>query len=420
MKFFVPDWDDRVDPGYDFLTDRFSLIRNPYVDDVYAHELFDDPIYDGVLVSRMALEGAGPKRELVDRIGMRKYLRLPSNVELLGDCGAFGYVGEKEPRFETSDVIDYYDRLGFDYGVSVDHLIVQEFAAERAHRYEITLRNARQFLATWQQGKYHFTPVGAIQGWDIRTYVEAARALVQMGYDYIAIGGLARSNTQTVGDVVAAVRETVPANVRIHVFGVARLALLSKFIELNVTSVDSAAPLRQAWLSAVDNYYTLDRTYAAIRVPVVREERSKNQTLIGRSPALFTDLERTEGEALTAIRAYDSGATKLQAALDAIMAYDDLLAKRAYGHSRERRRMLYRETLQDRPWKRCPCSVCQQIGVEVIMFRGNNRNRRRGFHNLWMLRQRIDRLPEGHSSNNHRLKKLAAPIATNYLLPTFD
>ena len=31
------------------------------------------------------------------------------------------------------------------------------------------------------------------------------------------------------------------------------------------------------------------------------------------------------------------------------------------------------------------------IGVEVVIFRGNNRNRRRGFHNLWILRRRIER-----------------------------
>ena len=59
MKFFVPDWDDRVDPGYDFLTDRFTLKRDPYRDDVYAHELLAEPGYDGLLVSRAALGEVG-------------------------------------------------------------------------------------------------------------------------------------------------------------------------------------------------------------------------------------------------------------------------------------------------------------------------------------------------------------------------
>jgi len=42
----------------------------------------------------------------------------------------------------------------------------------------------------------------------------------------------------------------------------------------------------------------------------------------------------------------------------------------------------YRRTLKDRPWTRCDCGVCRGVGVEVVIFRGNNRNRRRGFHNV--------------------------------------
>ena len=42
----------------------------------------------------------------------------------------------------------------------------------------------------------------------------------------------------------------------------------------------------------------------------------------------------------------------------------------------------YRETLEAKPWRSCKCAVCKQVGVEAIIFRGGNRNRRRGFHNL--------------------------------------
>jgi len=56
MKFFLPDWDDRVDPGFDFKTERHTLDRIPQQHDQYAHELFgpDDKVYDGILVSGMA------------------------------------------------------------------------------------------------------------------------------------------------------------------------------------------------------------------------------------------------------------------------------------------------------------------------------------------------------------------------------
>lgn len=41
----------------------------------------------------------------------------------------------------------------------------------------------------------------------------------------------------------------------------------------------------------------------------------------------------------------------------------------------------YRETLGDEPWRDCSCPICTEHGIEVAIFRGNNRNRRRGFHN---------------------------------------
>jgi hypothetical protein len=41
----------------------------------------------------------------------------------------------------------------------------------------------------------------------------------------------------------------------------------------------------------------------------------------------------------------------------------------------------YQDTLQSRPWEKCNCPICREYGVEVCIFRGNDRNRRRGFHN---------------------------------------
>jgi hypothetical protein len=41
----------------------------------------------------------------------------------------------------------------------------------------------------------------------------------------------------------------------------------------------------------------------------------------------------------------------------------------------------YQETLRERPWEKCDCQICREHGIEVCIFRGNDRNRRRGFHN---------------------------------------
>ena len=61
---------------------------------------------------------------------------------------------------------------------------------------------------------------------------------------------------------------------------------------------------------------------------------------------------------------------------DAIASYNALL-----GETKDRSAS-YTETLEARPWKSCTCTVCKEIGIEVIIFRGSNRNKRRGIHNL--------------------------------------
>ena len=49
----------------------------------------------------------------------------------------------------------------------------------------------------------------------------------------------------------------------------------------------------------------------------------------------------------------------------------------------------YRRTLEDQPWRHCNCGLCAEAGIDIAMFRGSERNKRRGFHNLSVFRQRI-------------------------------
>ena len=51
--------------------------------------------------------------------------------------------------------------------------------------------------------------------------------------------------------------------------GVTRTDRVMTFASHGVVSFDSTSPLRQAFKDDKDNYYTMDRTYTAIRVPQV-------------------------------------------------------------------------------------------------------------------------------------------------------
>lgn len=49
----------------------------------------------------------------------------------------------------------------------------------------------------------------------------------------------------------------------------------------------------------------------------------------------------------------------------------------------------YKQTLQSRVREKCSCEICKGVGFDVMIFRGANRNRRRGFHNVKMFYDHI-------------------------------
>ena len=71
MKFIFADSLDHVDPGYDFLRDRYSEGRTPYWDDAYPHEIMGYAPYKGMLVSRGIVGGAAVGGKYTEAQSMR-------------------------------------------------------------------------------------------------------------------------------------------------------------------------------------------------------------------------------------------------------------------------------------------------------------------------------------------------------------
>ena len=105
--------------------------------------------------------------------------------------------------------------------------------------------------------------------------------------------------------------------------------------------------------------------------------------------------EGKEATALDSVRALASGGGGLDAALDAVMAYWAQLNWTEETSEIQRRitmakqRTVYERTLGDRPWETCSCRVCREIGVEALIFRNSNRNKRRGMHNLHVFHEHL-------------------------------
>jgi hypothetical protein len=406
MRYFFPDSLDLVDPSFDFQQENRSSDRVRHRDDQYAHELFSSPAYDGLLVSKGIVDGFGgsgsrytmAQRHRLLRIGAPEFFRSASlRLPIIGDCGAFTYVRESFPPYSVDEVLQFYEECRFDFGISVDHVILtyqprfDELALipdgvppELQQRQDITLHLAAEFLAKHQAMKLYFEPIGVAQGWSPRSYAYAVQELQKMGYAYIALGGMVPLKTKDILACLAAIDELRSPNTRLHLLGVTRTDYVTTFARYGVVSFDSTSPLRQAFKDDKDNYYTLDRTYTALRVPQV-DGNPRLQRLIA-SGALSQDRARQlEKSSLDALRQYAARECSLDHALDAIVAYD------SFCDPQKNLKEIYREVLADRPWERCGCDICRRLGYHVILFRGAERNRRRGFHNVWVFYRRLQR-----------------------------
>lgn len=384
LRYFIPEWDDRVDPDFDFLTETHSGGTGDWSNETFAHQMYPMPNYDGLLISKVVSEKTSKKKARINQMGVHRYLRVPDDFPIMGDCGAFGYVKEAVPPYETGEIVEYYTRLGFNYGVSLDHLIVSSTAEHQQFRYELTINNAEEFLKEHKAQDAQWTPIGAVQGWSPETYASAAEQIVKMGYKYIALGGLVRTNTKSILQILHEVHQVVPDDVNMHLFGLARLDAMSDFVKYGVNSIDSASHLRRAWLGSKDNYWTLDSDpYAAIRIPEAGKSfRAKRIVEEGRETA--EKVQKMADASMQAIRDYDKGLISVEQTLDILDDYDHLITP-----DRASMRKLYQRTLEDKPWANCGCAICRKDGVEVVIFRGNNRNRRRGFHNTYVFYQKL-------------------------------
>jgi hypothetical protein len=399
MRFYFPDSQDLISPTYDFVHDEYHPLRVRQRDDRYAHEVLTPAPYDGILVSKAVVDGTAkgagkysePQRQRLYRYGVHEFFRLPDGMRSMGDCGAFNYVTEPEPPYSVQDVADFYEHCGFDEGVSVDHVILgyapqadsNDVNPDWKTRQELTLKLAADFLDEVESRGTPFEPLGAAQGWSPESYAASVLRLQQIGYTRIAMGGMVPLKTRDILDVLRAVRSILKPEVQLHLLGVTRVEAMPEFAELGATSFDSTMAMRQAFMDDRNNYHTASGAYAAVRIPQVDGNPSlKRAILAGEVPQQAA--LRLERAALKTVREYGAHRASLEETLEVVTSYEQLTTGGKKNYS-----SLYRDTLGDRPWEACDCTICRALGVEVVVFRGTERNKRRGFHNLHVLNRKV-------------------------------
>jgi len=435
MNFLYADSLDFVDPRYDFINDESPSDREAYWDDLYPHEILGFAPYDGLLVSRAIVDSRNgtskyshPLSMRFRLVGARTFLRFdrPEYKEkpIFGDCGAFSYVNEYVPPYTPEDMVDFYEDGSFTHGLSIDHIIfdfipdAKRFwegingecpeSDDRYRRFRLTLDLAEVFITECRKRKVTFEPVGVIQGWSQQSMAYAAETLAKMGYRYLALGGmvpLSPSDIHAALRAVHSVLENYP-DVRLHILGFAKADHLDEFAPPGfypkLASIDTTSPLLRAFKDGRRNYYLptddgkLDY-FAAIRIPQVNDNNILKRA-IKKGIYRTEDLLTLEHDALSMLRAYDNDSSTLEQSLDAVLTYARTLIVEGYTPTPSDDKKLvqlsemYRRTLQAQPWKRCKCPICRAISIETIIFRGSNRNKRRGIHNLHVFYRHLQNL----------------------------
>lgn len=405
--YFLPDWDDLLDSEFDFQQDSFSGSTREERDDKHCCVLMQpEQMCDGVLVS-LAQRGTskGPLRRLegteagsLSPLPLRQQFGLSPDQYLFGDCGAFSYVNEDDPTISVEQAVALYEVYGFDFGASVDHIPVRKLNKngkktflsnnERQERVKTTRENAAVFIEATKERKAQFNPVGTIQALNPEEYAQYVQEYYELGYRHLAIGGLVPLSDEAIkliARAVVAAANKLKERPWIHLFGVFRPKLQDVFRELKIDSFDSATYFRKAWLRSDQNYLSTNgKWYAALRVPMTSDGRTRQRLI--EANADIVRLEQEEHKVLSLLCRYDRDEVSTSEVLDAVLSYDCHLERSSEIQSMKKR---YKETLEDRPWRKCGCPFCKEIGIHILIFRGANRNKRRGAHNTLMLYKRI-------------------------------
>lgn len=405
-----------------YLLDRPNLnkVSEPLLNHVYPHNMYEPRCYDGFLVSKAFIDSTigihkrNRKRlyhffKLALREGVialkhekaiwRAYKGFkkktihnmclaPRDLPIMGDCGAYSFVTAKEPPFSTEEVLDYYTKYEFTQGVSVDHLIL-DFVQDKKFRFDLTLSNAEVFIREHKKRKLPWIPIASLQGWNVKSYVKAAAACAKMGYTYMAVGSIVKSSTEYIMRILRSITDEFDRlgynDIKLHLFGVTRFQALPDFASLGAYSFDSTSVYVASWLKDGTNYLTPTGWHSCIRLPVTSKKlRNMTEEELEDSPHQMDELRGISEkflERILKVSLKNNGKVPkklIEEIVDFNYACYPLDPK-------DRKTLIARvkEVILGRAWEKCPCRLCQTLGIHVLLLNGWDLTAARAFHNLW-------------------------------------
>jgi len=378
LDFFLPFEFDTVPKVWDPWEDTWD----PNEKKNYIWECFEKPPFDGILISKSKFDDNKNRlKSIENNKNLKDALKLPKEIKLFGDCGAFQYRNEKIPPYTEEEILNYYQEFGFDMGCSIDHIITNKKNRKlREQRYQITTKFAEVCLDLYKSGNYSFDLFGVAQGWDINSYKKSVDYLLELGYKNVCIGGLVGVNKKkpknpkdlTVKNLINNLKPQFKQFKKVHLFGRGDIDLFELYIKSGVTQYDSNI-MRKAWTDKKKSYFFFDKEknnlsyYTSIRIPLIR----RKQGIHKKEKEIFKKLKQLNEEQISN-----------EIFIEVLKKYYyqfKIFKNKKYDINIK----LTKELLNDKPWKKCNCELCKANGIQICIFRRRVRNSRRAFHNVY-------------------------------------
>ncbi len=181
------------------------------------------------------------------------YIRtdVPTDRRRLWDCGAWSYKDKDIPAIKGNKVtaqwaFEQYQRLACegDLVVAPDHMLIPGKNLEERRRFNS--ESAETFIAITEGSG--LIPMAGVHGVTLEERLDHARELRKMGYQHLALGGLAgrASQKRMVTEIVTTIRREIP-DIWLHVLGLSAPYYYAEWLRLGIDSCDGASQFKQAF-----------------------------------------------------------------------------------------------------------------------------------------------------------------------------
>lgn len=206
-----------------------------------------------------------------------KRKNVPTDRLQMWDCGAWTYREEPQPKLGNNPVtpswaLEQYAMRAVSgaFVIAPDHILIDGVDLEARRQFNAT--SAREFLPIARAAG--FRPMAAIHGMDGAERLQHVRRLLDLGYDALAVGGVAAraSQQRLVLDMIQALREETPG-VWLHILGLSAPSYMKAWNRIGVDSCDGSSHFKQAFTGGAFYVHEAGRLVRHQAARVNRETR---------------------------------------------------------------------------------------------------------------------------------------------------